>query len=103
MSTSLTERISTLEQKIARQDKTIARILATVKLKEFVPVAQAAETFNISVATLRDRIKHAKAFPKESPYKEGIHWKQVQTTARADGKEPSYRYYVNIEEWEKIS
>lgn len=101
MSTSLAERVATLERTIARQQELIERIIAVSKVEGFVPASKAAVALNLNVATIRERIKHAKAFPKESPYKEGIHWKQVNTTPNF-GKEPSYRYLVNISEWSQV-
>jgi hypothetical protein len=103
MSNSLTERVTALERVIAQQQELLNKIIAISDIENFVNTSKASKALGISVVTIRDRIKHAKAFPKESKYKQGIHWKQVQTTARADGKEPSYRYLVNISEWEKVS
>lgn len=103
MSTSLNERVAALERMIAQQQEILNKMIAISDIDNFVNTSKASKALGISVATIRDRIKHAKAFPKESKYKQGIHWKQVETTARTDGKDPGYRYLINISEWEKVS
>lgn len=92
---TLTNRIEAIERKIAEQQRILDAMTETRQIREFTPLSQAAIALNISNAWLRIKIKDAKAFPKESPYKEGIHWKQV---CRGD----SYRYLINVREWEKI-
>lgn len=92
---TLTNRIEAIERKIAEQQRILDAMTETREIREFMPLSQAATALNISNEWLRIKIKDAKAFPRESPYKEGIHWKQVR---RGD----SYRYLINIREWGKI-
>ena len=92
---TLIDRIEAIERAIAEQRRIIDRMIETQTVREFAPLSQAAVALGLSNEWLRIKIKDAKAFPKESPYKEGIHWKQVQ---RGD----SYRYLINIREWGKL-
>jgi hypothetical protein len=92
---SLTDRLEAIERAIAEQQRIIDLMVENQEVREFVPLSQAAVALSLSNEWLRIKIKDAKAFPRESPYKEGIHWKQVQ---RGD----SYRYLINIREWGKL-
>ena len=95
MPSSLTSRIEAIERIIAEQQRRLDAITENREIREFIPLSHAALILNLSNEWLRIKIKDAKAFPKESPYKEGIHWKQVQ---RGD----SYRYLINLREWGKL-
>ena len=95
MTISLSSRIEALERTIAEQQRKLDAITENREIREFIPLSQAATALNLSKEWLRIKIKDAKTFSKDSPYKEGIHWKQVR---RGD----SYRYLINVREWGKL-
>ena len=92
---TLIDRIEAIERKIAQQQQILDKITELQDISDFIPVSEAATVLRLTGVWLRTKIREAKAFPGESPYKEGIHWKQVQ---RGD----SFRYLINIREWGKL-
>jgi predicted DNA-binding transcriptional regulator AlpA len=98
--TALINRIEELEREV-KLLKTFME--ENVKVSQFLPVSKAALVLGVCTATIYDRIKHAKAFPKESLFKRGIHWEEYEIASKTPGKDPSIRYRVNPVEWRKIS
>lgn len=64
----------TLEQRVKALEDKLATLLDD---QGWQKLAVAAKNLGCSADTLRRRIKKAKTFPKESPYKKGIHWRKI--------------------------
>jgi len=92
---SLAQRVEALERIVATQSQILQKIQQIQTIEDFVPISIAVRSLNVSASSLRQKINDARAFPKESPYKEGIHWKR-----NSCGK--NYRYLINIREWGRI-
>jgi predicted DNA-binding transcriptional regulator AlpA len=98
---NLAQRVTTLERDYKALEAELKDIRQFVPISQFISVSKAASVLDISTKTLYERIKHAKAFPRESPYKEGIHWKQHEIASKVPGKDPTIRYRVNPVAWRK--
>lgn len=92
---SLMERIEALERTVAKQSQMLQKMEQVQKFEEFVPISTATQLLSRSATSLRQKINEARAFPKESPYKEGIHWKKNSCGTK-------YRYLINVREWGKL-
>lgn len=103
--TALTQgqKIEALEQDVRALKLKIEQLYKRINVSDFVPASKAAEELGCSTKTLYEHIKHAKAFPKESKYQEGVHWKQRETPSKTPGKtEPTIRYFINVTKWSEV-
>jgi hypothetical protein len=99
MPTSLTNRVEELENQV--------KVLFSLIPKEedspaFIPTTKAAEVLGLHPDTLKRHIKHSKAFPSASPYKEGIHWEQYQIFPLDPSKKSIARYRINPTAWREV-
>jgi hypothetical protein len=99
MLTSLTNRVEELENQV--------KVLFSLISKEadspaFIPTTKAALELGVHPDTLKRHIKYSKAFPKESPYKEGIHWEEYQIFPLDPEKKPIARYQINPTAWREV-
>jgi hypothetical protein len=84
--------METTEQRLNRLEGEVSELRALIGASaEWVSVSRASELLGIGSHTLRRRIRDAIAFPRQSPYKRGCHW-------RYDGG----MYQVNWRKWKEV-
>ena len=98
MPTSLANRVKELENQV----KVLFSLISKEDSPDFIPTTKAAEVLGLHPSTLKRHIKHSKAFPKESPYKENIHWQQYQIFPFDSTKTPIARYRINPTAWRGV-
>jgi predicted DNA-binding transcriptional regulator AlpA len=97
---SLQDRITALERQNAELKQELKQIKDFLQVGQFIKPLEASKILGISTHTIYNRIKHCKAFPNKSKFKEGVHWIQKNFPSAEEG-EVTIRYYVNPTEWQK--
>jgi predicted DNA-binding transcriptional regulator AlpA len=68
---------------------------------KFLPTPQAAKLLGVTRITLIRQIKRAKAFPKESPFKNGVHWEEYAMFS-PNSSQKQIRYRINPVAWREV-
>jgi hypothetical protein len=97
MSASLANRVEELENQV----KVLFSLIPKEDSPDFSPTTKAAAVLGLHPDTLKRQIKRSKAFPKESPFKEGVHWEEYAMFSPDTNKKRT-RYRINPTAWREV-
>jgi predicted DNA-binding transcriptional regulator AlpA len=96
----MTQTLEVRVKELEKQVKALASQLSSQQ-DEFIPTPQAAKLLGVNRITLIRQIKRSQAFPKESPFKEGVHWEQYAMFSPHSAKS-RIRYRINPTAWRQV-
>jgi hypothetical protein len=83
-------KIEELELRITKLESIINHVLFQ-RNEGWTKLTDAAIELGVCAQTLRRKIAEAKAFPKNSPYKHGVHWRGDKT------------YQIHVHRWSNVT